>query len=65
VNDGVVELVPAASAAETAAVAEAIARAQLELAPSQDAYGGAWRQAAIAEGVEHAPEIPARPESWN
>jgi hypothetical protein len=55
VSDGVLELVPAASAPEAAAVAEAIARAQLELAPSHRAYGDAWRLAALAEGVERAP----------
>jgi hypothetical protein len=63
VRDGAVELVPAASAPEAAAVAEAIARAELELAPSHEAYGGAWRLAALAEGVERAPGTPERPES--
>jgi hypothetical protein len=61
VSDGAVELVPAAPASEAAAVAEAIARAGLELAPLHDAYGDAWRLAGLAEGVEPAPEPPTRP----
>jgi hypothetical protein len=63
VSDHVLELVPTPPSDEAAAVAEAIVRAQLALASAHDGYVGAWRLAALTEGVERAAAA-VRPDGY-
>jgi hypothetical protein len=51
-SDRALELVPTPPVGEAAAVAEAIARAKIELAPGHGGYVDAWRLAGLSEGSE-------------